>query len=33
MNFPPGREKVYSMTDEEVTARLSETTPPVPPKH
>ena len=30
MNFPPGREKIYSMTDEEVTARLSDTTPPVP---
>ena len=32
MNFPPGREKIYGMTDEEVTARLSETTPPVPPR-
>jgi catechol 2,3-dioxygenase-like lactoylglutathione lyase family enzyme len=30
MQFPPGREKLYSMSDEEVTARLSETTPPVP---
>jgi catechol 2,3-dioxygenase-like lactoylglutathione lyase family enzyme len=33
INFPPGREKIYSMSDEEVTARLSEMTPPVPPKH
>ena len=33
INFPPGSEKIYSMTDEEVTARLSETTPPVQPKH
>jgi catechol 2,3-dioxygenase-like lactoylglutathione lyase family enzyme len=32
MQFPPGREKIYSMSDEEVTARLSETTPPVTPK-
>jgi hypothetical protein len=32
MQFPPGREKIYSMSDEEVTARLSETTSPVPPK-
>ena len=31
MQFPPGREKIYSMSDEEVTARLSETTPPVRP--
>jgi catechol 2,3-dioxygenase-like lactoylglutathione lyase family enzyme len=29
MQFPPGRERIYSMSDEEVTARLSETTPPV----
>ena len=32
MEFPPGREKIYSMTDEEVRSRLSETTPPVQPK-
>ena len=32
MEFPPGREKIYAMTDEEVQSRLSETTPPVPPK-
>ena len=30
MKFPPGREKIYSMTDAEVLDRLSETTPPVP---
>jgi len=29
MQFPPGRERIYSMSDEEVAARLSETTPPV----
>ena len=33
MNFPPGQEVVYSMSDEEVTSRLSETTPPVQPKN
>ncbi len=32
MNFPPGQEAVYSMSDEDVTAKLSETTPPVQPK-
>jgi len=32
IEFPPGREKIYSMTDAEVLARLSETTPPVQPK-
>jgi hypothetical protein len=29
MEFPPGMEKIYRMTDEEITSRLSETTPPV----
>jgi len=29
MQMPPGRERIFSMSDEEVTARLSETTPPV----
>jgi catechol 2,3-dioxygenase-like lactoylglutathione lyase family enzyme len=29
MQFPPGRERIYSMSDEEVRARMSETTPPV----
>ncbi len=29
MQFPPGREQIFSMSDEEVTARLSERTPPV----
>jgi len=29
MQFPPGRERIYGMSDEEVTARMSETTPPV----
>ena len=33
MNFPPGQEVVYSMSDEEVTRRLSETTPPVQAKN
>lgn len=33
MNFPPGQEVVYRMSDEEVTSRLSETTPPVQPKN
>jgi hypothetical protein len=33
MEFPPGREKIYSMTDAEVFSRMSEPTPPVPPKH
>src|SRR5579863_7751666 len=32
INFPPGREEIDSMSDEEVTARMSETTPPVPPR-
>ncbi len=31
MQFPPGQEVVYSMSDEDVTAKLSETTPPVQP--
>ncbi|HKV53829.1 MAG TPA: VOC family protein [Candidatus Binataceae bacterium] len=29
MQFPPGREKIFAMSDEEVTQRLSEPTPPV----
>ena len=29
MQFPPGQEHIYRMTDEEVTAKLSENTPPV----
>lgn len=29
MEFPPGRERIYQMSDEEIAARLSETTPPV----
>ena len=29
--FPPGRDKIYAMTDAEVFSRLSETTPPVQP--
>jgi catechol 2,3-dioxygenase-like lactoylglutathione lyase family enzyme len=29
MEFPPGREKIYSMSDAEVFSRMSETTPPV----
>jgi catechol 2,3-dioxygenase-like lactoylglutathione lyase family enzyme len=29
MQFPPGRERIYEMSDEEVLRRLSETTPPV----
>jgi catechol 2,3-dioxygenase-like lactoylglutathione lyase family enzyme len=32
MQFPPGRERVFTMTDDEVLTRLSETTPPVQPK-
>jgi catechol 2,3-dioxygenase-like lactoylglutathione lyase family enzyme len=32
MEFPPEMQRIYRMTDEEVTAKLSETTPPVPPK-
>ncbi len=31
MRFPPGREVIYRMSDEDVTAKLSETTPPVQP--
>jgi hypothetical protein len=27
MDFPPGLEKLYRMTDEEITLRLSEPTP------
>jgi catechol 2,3-dioxygenase-like lactoylglutathione lyase family enzyme len=33
MEFPPGRERIFTMTDEEVFQRMSETTPPVAPKH
>jgi hypothetical protein len=29
MEFPPGMEKIYRMSDEEIASRLSETTPPV----
>ncbi|MGH7935173.1 MAG: VOC family protein, partial [Candidatus Binataceae bacterium] len=29
MEFPPGRERIYQMSDEEIAARMSETTPPV----
>lgn len=29
MQFPPGQEHIYRMTDEEITAKLSENTPPV----
>jgi catechol 2,3-dioxygenase-like lactoylglutathione lyase family enzyme len=32
MHFPPGQDVVYRMSDEDVTAKLSETTPPVQPK-
>ncbi len=32
MQFPPGRERIYSMSDEEVFSRMSETTPPVQPR-
>ena len=32
MNFPPGQEVVYSMSDADVTSKMSETTPPVQPK-
>ncbi|HZP45446.1 MAG TPA: VOC family protein [Candidatus Binataceae bacterium] len=30
MEFPPGRERIYKMSDAEILQRLSETTPPVP---
>ena len=33
MQFPPGQEVVYSMSDKDVTEKLSETTPPVQPNH
>lgn len=29
MEFPPGMEKIYRMTNEEITSRMSQTTPPV----
>jgi hypothetical protein len=29
MEFPPGMEKIYRMSDEEIASRLSEPTPPV----
>jgi hypothetical protein len=32
IEFPAGREKIYSMSDAEVLARMSETTPPVQPR-
>lgn len=32
MQFPSGQEVVYSMSDAEVTSKMSETTPPVQPK-
>jgi hypothetical protein len=32
MEFPPGMEKIYHMSDEEITTCLSEPTPPVKPK-
>ena len=31
MRFPPGQEVIYRMSDEDVIAKLSETTPPVQP--
>jgi catechol 2,3-dioxygenase-like lactoylglutathione lyase family enzyme len=33
MEFPPGREAIFSMSDAEIFSRMSETTPPVQPKH
>lgn len=32
MQFPPGRERIWTMSDEEVLRTMSETTPPVQPK-
>jgi catechol 2,3-dioxygenase-like lactoylglutathione lyase family enzyme len=32
MEFPPGRKKIYAMSDADIFARMSETTPPVQPK-
>ena len=32
MEYPPGRDKIFTMTDEEVFTRMSETTPPVQPR-
>jgi catechol 2,3-dioxygenase-like lactoylglutathione lyase family enzyme len=32
MEFPPDRQGILRMTDEEILAKLSETTPPVPPQ-
>ena len=32
MHYPPGRERIWSMSDEEVLRTMSETTPPVKPK-
>jgi hypothetical protein len=32
MDFPPGLEKLYRMTDEEITLRLSKPTPQVAQK-
>ena len=31
MQFPPGQEVIYSMSDKDVTEKMSETTPPVQP--
>lgn len=33
MQFPPGRERIYSMSDAEIFERMSETTPPVQVKN
>ncbi len=33
MQFPPGRERIYSMSDAEIFERMSETTPPVQAKN
>jgi hypothetical protein len=32
MDYPP-EDRIWTMSDEEVTRRMSETTPPVQPKH
>jgi len=32
MEFPPGMERIYRMSDEEIASRLSEPTPPVTQK-
>ncbi len=33
MQYPPGRERIWTMSDEEVTRELSQPTPPVQPKN